>query len=172
MDVDAARLSGHTFSIPPLRERREDLGLLTAALLHRIAPDQDLRFDPEVVRALCRHDWPLNVRELEKCLTSAVVLARGGAIGVEQLPPAIAAGSGAGGPAEIAAHETIGALDTEIDPDPPKLRRSERREQLVVLLQAHCGNISAVARALGKARSQVQRWIHDFGLDPEQYRDR
>jgi len=46
-----ARLSGHTFSIPPLRERREDLGLLTAALLRRIAPDHDVRFEPDAVRA-------------------------------------------------------------------------------------------------------------------------
>jgi DNA-binding NtrC family response regulator len=170
-----ARLSGHTFTIPSLRERREDLGLLTAALLGRIAPGQDLRFEPEAVRALCRHDWPLNVRELEKCLASAVVLARGGAIGVEQLPPAIGACLAAGGPTAIAAPETTGVRDTEIDPapapEPANLRRVERREQLVTLLQAHRGNISAVARALGKARSQVQRWLHDYGLDPEQYRD-
>jgi transcriptional regulator of acetoin/glycerol metabolism len=72
----------------------------------------------------------------------------------------------------IAAPETVGAPDTEIDPEPPKLRRVDRREQLVALLQVHRGNISAVARAMGKARSQVQRWLHDHGLDPEQYRDR
>jgi DNA-binding NtrC family response regulator len=167
-----ARLSGHTFTIPPLRERREDLGLITAALLRRIAPDQDLRFESEAVRALCRHDWPLNVRELEKCLTSAVVLARGGAIGVEQLPPALDACRRTADPAAIPAPETIGAPDTEIDREPVKPRRTERREQLVALLQAHSGNISAVARELGKARSQVQRWLHDYGLDPEQYRDR
>jgi sigma-54 dependent transcriptional regulator, acetoin dehydrogenase operon transcriptional activator AcoR len=163
-----ARLSGHTFAIPPLRERCEDVGLLTAALLQRIAPDQDLRFQPEAVRALCRHDWPLNVRELEKCLTSAVVLARGGAIGVEQLPPALGVPDA---PAAVAAPETVGARDTELDPEPPRLRRVERRDQLVALLQTHRGNISAVARAMGKARSQVQRWLHDYGLDPEQYRD-
>ncbi|HWB74655.1 MAG TPA: sigma 54-interacting transcriptional regulator, partial [Nannocystaceae bacterium] len=76
-----ARLAGYAFAIPPLRERREDLGLIAAALLRRIAPDGDVRFDPEAARALCRYDWPLNVRELEQCLARAVVLARGGAIG-------------------------------------------------------------------------------------------
>ena len=167
-----ARLSGHTFTIPPLRERREDLGLLTAALLGRIAPDQDLRFEPEAVRALCRHAWPLNVRELEKCLASVVVLARAGAIGVAQLPPAIAACVAAAAPAATASPEAIGGPDTDIDPAPPKPRHAERREQLVALLQTHHGNISAIARAMGKARSQVQRWLHDYGLDPEQYRDR
>jgi DNA-binding NtrC family response regulator len=167
-----ARLSGHTFTIPPLRERIEDLGLLAAVLLRRIAPDQDLRFEPDAVRALYRHAWPLNVRELEKCLASAVVLARSGTIGVAQLPAAIGAYLTAGGATASAAPETVGARDTEVDPDPPKLRRVDRREQLVALLQTHRGNISAVARALGKARSQVQRWLHDYGLDPEHYRDK
>ena len=70
------------------------------------------------------------------------------------------------------APETTDAPDTDIDAAPPKRRQVERREQLVAALQAHRGNISAVARALGKARSQVQRWLHDYGLDAEQYRDR
>jgi DNA-binding NtrC family response regulator len=167
-----ARLSGHTFLIPPLRERLEDLGLLTAALLRRIAPDQDVRFEPEAVRAFYRHAWPLNVRELEKCLASAVVLARGGAIGSEQLSIAIDTSTATGGPTATGDPGMIGGPDTDLDAAPPKRRQVERREQLVAALQAHRGNISAVARALGKARSQVQRWLHDYGLDAEQYRDR
>ena len=148
-----ARVSGYIFSIPPLRERREDLGLLTAALLRRNAPDHDVRFEPEAVRALCRYDWPLNVRELEKCLVSALVLARGAAIGIEHLSAAIVAS-----PAEAAVK-------------PANVRRVERREHLAAALRSHHGNVSAVARALGKARSQVQRWIRDYGLDPGHYRD-
>ncbi|HEX3482701.1 MAG TPA: sigma 54-interacting transcriptional regulator [Kofleriaceae bacterium] len=148
-----ARLSGYTFTIPPLRERREDLGLLTAALLRRIAPDQDVVFEPEAVRALYQYDWPLNVRELEKCLASAVVLARGAAIGPTQLSAALVAPTG----------------DAAVKP--PDTRRIDRREQLVAVLRTHRGNISATARALGKARSQVQRWIRDYRLDPMQYRE-
>jgi transcriptional regulator with GAF, ATPase, and Fis domain len=148
-----ARLSGYTFSIPPLRDRREDLGLLTAALLRRIAPDHPVRFEPDAVRALCAYDWPLNVRELEKCLASAVVLARGGAIGPEQLSAALLA------PAGDAAVKPVDG------------RRNDRRDQLVAALRAHRGNVSAAARMLGKARSQVQRWIRDCRLDPMQYRD-
>jgi transcriptional regulator of acetoin/glycerol metabolism len=75
-------------------------------------------------------------------------------------------------PTAIAGPDAVGPRDTEIDPDPPKLRWVDRREQLVAVLTAHRGNISAVARALGKARSQVQRWLHDHDLDPAQYRDR
>jgi transcriptional regulator with GAF, ATPase, and Fis domain len=165
-----ARVAGLTFVIPPLRERLEDLGLLTAALLERIAPDRAVRFEPDAVRALCRHPWPLNVRELEKCLASAVVLARGGAIDGEALatvlgPPATVAAAPppAAPPASAPGADTIA--------DSPDLRRAQRREQLIDALVTHRGNISAIARALGKARSQVQRWLHDYGIDPAQYRD-
>jgi transcriptional regulator of acetoin/glycerol metabolism len=99
-----------------------------------------------------------------------MVLARGGAIGVEQLSTTIGAATATGGTAALGVPHSNGTPST--DPDPPKLRRVERREQLIAALQAHRGNISAVARALGKARSQVQRWLHDYDLDPEQYRDR
>jgi DNA-binding NtrC family response regulator len=149
-----ARLAGHLFEIPPLRERREDLGLLTAALLPRIAPGRAWRFEPDAVRALCRHDWPLNVRELEKCLASAVVLAREGPIGLDHVSAALVA-------------SVTPPLDA---PAAAKQRRADRRHELITALQAHRGNVSAVARALGKARSQVQRWLHDYGLDPTQYR--
>jgi DNA-binding NtrC family response regulator len=148
-----ARLAGHSFSIPPLRDRREDLGLLTSALLRRIAPDRDVRFEPEAVRALCRYDWPLNVRELEKCLASALVLARGGAIGPKHLS------------ATVVASSAEGAVKRA------EVRRADRRDQLAAALRSYRGNVSAVARSLGKARSQVQRWIRDHGLDPEHYRD-
>jgi DNA-binding NtrC family response regulator len=148
-----ARLAGHTSSLPPLRERREDLGVLTATLLRRIAPDREVQFEPAAVRALYRHDWPLNVRELEKVLTSAVVLARRGAIGPEHLNG-------------VARAARADAAVSRADSD-----RTARREQLAAALQAHRGNVSAAARALGKARSQVQRWIRDYQLDPAQFQD-
>jgi transposase-like protein len=37
-------------------------------------------------------------------------------------------------------------------------------------LREHAGNISAVARTLGKARVQIQRWVKRYGLDPESFR--
>jgi DNA-binding NtrC family response regulator len=151
-----ARLAGHRFEVPPLRERREDLGLLTAALLRRIAPDHALRFEPDAVRVLCRHDWPLNVRELEKCLASAVVLARGGPIGPDHISSVLVAPAAPPPPLDAAAAA--------------KRRRTERRAELLAALQTHRGNVSAVARALGKPRSQVQRWLRDYHLDPAQYR--
>jgi transcriptional regulator with PAS, ATPase and Fis domain len=44
------------------------------------------------------------------------------------------------------------------------------RAQLAALLVEHRGNITQIARAMGKARMQIQRWLHRFGLDAERYR--
>jgi hypothetical protein len=80
-----ARLAGFTFSIPPVRERREDIGLLIAAF----ATSRPFRFAPAVGRALLRYDWPLNVRELHHVLDLAATLADGEAIDLTHLPPAV-----------------------------------------------------------------------------------
>ncbi len=73
-----ARLAGFTLRLPPLRERREDLGLLVGALLRRIAPRQPVSFTSAAGEALFAHAWPRNVRELEKCLSRACGLASAG----------------------------------------------------------------------------------------------
>ena len=63
--------------MPPLRDRKEDLGVLLAELLPVVAPGraERLRLSVDVGRALLAHDWPLNVRELAQALSVAAVLA-------------------------------------------------------------------------------------------------
>ena len=154
-----ARISGHTLSLPPLRERREDLGLLIAALLERIAGPlaNAVAQTADAARALLLHRWPLNVRELEKCLGSALVLAAGARIDVDHLPPAVRARE-APPPSPPAAAPALGEEDRK------------RREELIAQLRTHAGNVTAVARAMGKARTQVQRWLRRYRLDPLSFR--
>jgi transcriptional regulator of acetoin/glycerol metabolism len=104
-------------------------------------------------RALFAYDWPLNVRELEQTLASAVVLARDGVIEVEHLPAPVRS-----------ARSALAAL-----PDPAEAQ-AQRRDQLVELLRGKAGNVSAVARALGKTRAQIHRWIKRYALDPRRFR--
>jgi formate hydrogenlyase transcriptional activator len=87
------RLSVFAIEIPPLRERRDDLGPLVAALLRDLA--DRLRLPEPVVsrRAMARlaaHDWPGNVRELANVLESALVLGAGRAL---ELPADFSRGS-------------------------------------------------------------------------------
>jgi pSer/pThr/pTyr-binding forkhead associated (FHA) protein len=148
-----ARLSGYRFTLPPLRERREDFGLLAAAVLERIGA-QALTFSVEAARVLLRYRWPLNVRELEKCLDAAAVLAGGGEVELEHLPKAVLESDDVPPPAA----ESLDAPD------------AQRRDELVRLLRERGGNVTAVARDMGKARTQVQRWLRRFRIDPLSFR--
>ncbi|MCC7381379.1 MAG: sigma 54-interacting transcriptional regulator [Deltaproteobacteria bacterium] len=149
-----ARLSGFTLSLPPLRERREDLGILIAAFLGPRGAVPPIRI--EAARALFTHPWPLNVRELEKALETARVLAGTEAIALEHLP-------------EPLQHSARGA-GAEAEEVPLPAEDLERRAALVLLLREHQGNVSAVARAMGKARMQIQRWIKRYKITPDNYR--
>jgi sigma-54 dependent transcriptional regulator, acetoin dehydrogenase operon transcriptional activator AcoR len=164
-----ARLSGFTVRLPPLRERREDLGLMLATLLPRTGMDLSrVTFKCDAVRALYRYEWPLNVRELEKTLMSALVLSGGGAVGSEHFPETLRALLSPSEGATLSLRKTA----TPAVPPPPVLGPEDavRREQLIALLTEHSGNITSVAKAMGKARMQVQRWLKRFQLDASQYR--
>ncbi len=160
-----ARISGLNISLPPLRERREDLGLLLRALTRRHFADraEQITLSTDAARAMLLYDWPLNVRELEKYLTAAVVLARGQPIQEAHFP----------GPLRAALHREQKAERTpDADPVPEPLSETDRqrREQLIQLLREHAGNITGVARAMGKARFQVQRWIKRYRIDAKEFR--
>ncbi len=144
-----ARLAGATVALPALCERREDIGLIAAAVIQRALGEaaHAVRFEREAARALFLHRWPLNVRELEQALRAALALAGPERrIGPHHLP------------------EATRARGAQVTGDPAL------RDQLIRLLAAHGGNISAVARELGKARVQVRRWCRRFAIDPDAYR--
>jgi len=152
-----SRLAGFRLRLPPLRQRREDIGLLVSRLLNarRSELDPTLRFEPEAARRLFRYHWPLNIRELENCLRAASVLARGGSITDEHLS------------------EQLRQAPSEPGPAPLELSAAQRdqREELIQLFRESGGNVSAVARRLGKARTQIQRWLKRYQLDPRDYQE-
>src|SRR3954466_2191362 len=88
-DDIVARLGAAPIHLPPLRNRIEDLGALVGHFLAGV-PAQGPRFEQPAYRALSLHAWPLNVRELEKIVTTAAVLTGGKAIGLRDLPEPIA----------------------------------------------------------------------------------
>jgi DNA-binding NtrC family response regulator len=136
-----ARLSGVTIAIPPLRERREDVAAFVARTLARVAPSATLT--PDAARAILRAPWPLNVRELEHTVAAAAIRARG---------PIALADLGLDAPA-ASSPEVLSPEDAAL------------RAQLVEALSRAAGNISAVARELGRDRKQIYRWIERFGID-------
>jgi len=121
---------------------------LIAALLRELAPDRDLTVSTVATRALLAYSWPRNVRELRRCLERAVSLATT-RIEPTHLPDW--------------AHE-------DADDAPLDAHDAARRDELIRLLVEHDGNISAVARAMGKVRPQVQRWLARYRLDASAYK--
>jgi len=154
-----ARLGGYELTLPPLRKRREDLGLLVGQLLRRLSPDPTLRFQPEAARQLFSFDWPLNIRQLEKALARAIVLARGEPIDLEHLPDDLTQGPDSRRVPLPAPSASLRGEDRE------------RRGELQQLLVRHAGNVSAIAREMGKDRKQIRRWLDRYGLDAAAHRD-
>ncbi len=156
-----ARLAGFVFEAEPLRERIVDLGLLIAGLVEqgRVVPPPRIELDDEVVSAMLRYRWPMNVRELQQCLAAICVLADDdGLVTLKELPSAIA---DAEPPAtEDAESGLTGPSDEAL-----------RRDLLGKLAETH-GNVSEVARLMGTARRQVQRWLQRLEIDAESFRQR
>ena len=86
------RLNVLSLRIPPLRERREDIPLLTAHFMERAsrASAQEKILSDEAIKVMLAYDWPGNVRELENCLERTCAFTSGPLIHVLDLPPAIA----------------------------------------------------------------------------------
>lgn len=153
-----ARLAGHVVTLPRLEHRREDLGLLIATLLQRLAPDRPMRLAVGALRALLRHDWPLNIRELEQALASALAITTGDVIELEHLPETI----------RIPRQPRPAAStpdDTNLDPEDRELR-----ERLLALFVEHDGNVAHVADALGKQRQQIYKWVKRLAIDLSVFR--
>ena len=153
-----ARLAGFTFQVPALRERREDLGLLLASLLRRAGPERAVQLSADAARAIALYPWPRNVRELQQALASATVLSSPGhVIELAHLPAGVAAMATPRG-----APPTIASAEADAD--------AELRRELISCLTVHAGNVAEVARAMGKARMQIHRWVKRFGIDVDSFR--
>jgi len=155
-----ARIDGYRIRLPSLSSRREDLGLLIGALLHREMKAGEPHLTPGAGVALMAHPWRLNVRELAHRLKGAVLLAGDGPISEAHLRLS-------------ATHRDVeSAKNTPIDTRSPIAAEDEElKKQLLFSLQRHCGNVSEVAREMNRARMQIHRWMKRFSIDPSTFRD-
>lgn len=83
------RLNIFTISIPPLRERKEDIPLLAELFLRNYNDQLKLKVNnitESAMKQLCSYTWPGNVRDLQNALQSAMLIARSGSITIGHLP--------------------------------------------------------------------------------------
>ena len=164
--------------LPPLRERREDVGPLVDAFLKRYA-DQNRkevrRVHPEAMRLLRDHDWPGNVRELQNYVERAVILGEGPELTVEHLPPQL---RGESAPRPIRARGgDLNALTSELvrqgvraaGPTANDLHNrivgQVERELIQQVLQS-CERVQIKAAArLGINRNTLHKKLSEFRID-------
>ncbi len=174
-----ARLRQAVVRIPPLRDRREDLFRLVQYFLVREAYAGEV--SAGLMGALAHYDWPYNVRELENAIRYAVVVSTKDRLERRHLPENIRHARSL----DAAGGEATGQ-DSRADGDPlddPLMEDAEDgvagvgargqipdREEIVRLLSEHRGNVSQLARAVGRSRMQVHRWIQRHKLNAEDYR--
>ncbi len=84
------RLAGCAVYVPPLRERREDIGMLAEHFILKHSKSKSKKvmgIAPDAMSALLQHSWDYNIKELENLVERIVVLKNGGTIEVSDLPP-------------------------------------------------------------------------------------
>ena len=148
--------------VPPLRERgADDIERLvrhfvaSAAKKHRLSPP---RISPSALARLCAYRFPGNVRELENCIESAVVLCEGEIL-EEHLPL----------PARERATPTAAPQETGRAAEPSTLLplAEVERQHILRVLEAVTGNRTAAAKVLGIGRNTLSRKLKDYGLEGE-----
>jgi transcriptional regulator with GAF, ATPase, and Fis domain len=158
------RLSVFEITLPPLRERPEDILLLAEAFLeelgHRVGrPAAGVSKDAR--ERLLTHPWPGNVRELRNAIERAVILCEGGLITGEHLPMSLGTPPRPA-PVAVPAPAAPTARPT-IPPEGVKLEAIERELIQTAMAQAH-NNKSEAARLLGLARGQLYSRLKRYGL--------
>jgi transcriptional regulator with GAF, ATPase, and Fis domain len=166
------RLNVISVTVPPLRERCEDIPELAAHFLRLYGERSGkpgLQIDDDALLTLKAYSWPGNIRQLENVMERGVVVAEGQAITVEDLPVEIlyptdpfeeSSDFTDPGDHERGLSKSV-LMPNRID---RRQRELEEREQLVRTLAATKGNKAEAARALGMARSTLFSRLRKHGL--------
>ena len=173
------RLNVVRVHLPPLRERREDIRLLVNYFLKAFVKDQQhapKSIAPGVIRALEKYHWPGNVRELENVLRRALVVAKGDAILLSDLPVEILGQGPAAGaavtvslPAGDGSRASIADMARQLfqwarrKPE-LKLIPAIERELIIQALKETDGNQLQAAKLLGITRATLRKRVEKFGI--------
>jgi len=153
------RINVIPLTVPPLRERKEDIPILTTAFLKRFSKElniEEKKIAPETMEMLLEYKWPGNVREIKNIIERLVIMTKGRVISPEDVPPAIR-------------NQT-----THPDSQNPfainslKDAKNEFERQYIAHKVSEFGhNISKTAEAIGVERSHLHRKIKNLNIFPD-----
>ena len=154
------RLSTFPIHLPALRERRDDIVLLAAALLERVAPKRKLRISESALRLLQAQDYPGNVRELRNLLERTALLCDGNTVEAHHVEQALSSGRRppAGSRFEPqAGHAGPAASDPKGLGLAPGALKTIERAALQQLVNGHQGSRADLANKLGISERSLYR---------------
>ena len=153
------RLAVVTLTVPPLRERRDDIPMLIETFSHKLPPGMWKAPGPEAMARLIGYDWPGNVRELRNVVERSAYVSPDGVVDL------VATNQGRERP--------HGAVDFD-----PTLTFREQKERAIELfeevylrwlLQRAEGNISRAARDAGMDRKYLHKLLRRYGIEAKQF---
>jgi two-component system, NtrC family, nitrogen regulation response regulator NtrX len=158
------RLNVVPISVPPLRERREDITLLADHFMAVLAKEygrRAKRFDAEAFEALRTYAWPGNVRELRNVIERLMIMVPGERVAARDL---LFLDQGSA---------QLPSADAVVTPIMPlhDARDDFERQYILRALAAQQGNISRTADVLGVERSNLYRKMRSFGIAPRRAED-
>ena len=139
-------------TLPPLRDRGQDVLLLAESFLDQLAAEMGrgaMSLSPAVKSLLTSYRWPGNVRELRNAVERAVVLAEDSSVEPEDLPESVRESARPGDSDQSPFHAALAA---------------RKRELIRTALDNASGNVSAAARALGLSPNYLHRLMTNLGL--------
>ena len=142
------RLNVLRIHLPPLKERKEDIPLLSRHFIEILSESLEKRvegFSGESMSALIAYDWPGNIRELRNTVEQAIVMCQGDIIQVGDLP------------------EHIVRVSRDA-PNSRNLKDGARYEQFIDAYHQCQGNITQIARLLNVSRPTVYAWRKKYGI--------
>jgi DNA-binding NtrC family response regulator len=149
------RLNVFPISVPPLRERREDIPYLADHFLKKLRTyGQSKTLGPGVLTQLMAYDWPGNVRELENVVERMVIISQGALIGMDSLRLFDTSSKPAKNPGSFI-----------LPPEGVSLEEIEKSFLLQAMEQTG-GNQSQAAKRLGLSRHAFLYRLEKYGIDP------
>jgi len=148
------RLNVIPISIPPLRQRRDDIQILMDYFLskHSANAVRPLKFTPEAKKLILEYSWPGNVRQLESAIERALLLAEGDEITAEDLPVEIRS-----------AAQPEGSGGFKLPPE--GISFEELEQSLIIQAMEQTGwNITRAAKLLGLSFRTMQYRLDKFGI--------
>jgi DNA-binding NtrC family response regulator len=168
------RLRVITIDLPPLRAHKEDIPLLAEAFLkmhsaklrrgnpnNATAAASTPRLTRDALAALERYDWPGNVRELKNVLERALVLSRGDALDVADLPQEVVSGQ------SLTRRQPTDAASNGVDLTEKDFREAKRKFEVAYLtkqLSDHHWNVSRTAATIGLHRQSLQEKLRELAI--------